>query len=177
MVDLSLANIMMHWPFSWIKAFIQTVKCACTKNEKSIALLQHTQWMFCRIIEVFNFKVRDIFSDDCILQGKLLCIVNLCVLQVPGLPTPVENVILHYVKMKADWWTNTAHYNRDRICCGATLDKAACKKNLSRLSRLCLKAEQERQYNYVKVLFKFSNVLCFNWYISLQLFHWACFAV
>uniref|UniRef100_A0A1I8B139 PROCN domain-containing protein n=1 Tax=Meloidogyne hapla TaxID=6305 RepID=A0A1I8B139_MELHA len=29
--------------------------------------------------------------------------------KVPGLPTPVENMILRYVKAKADWWTNSAH--------------------------------------------------------------------
>jgi hypothetical protein len=73
-------------------------------------------------------------------------------LQVPGLPTPIENMILRYVKMKADWWTNTAHYNRERIRRGATVDKTVCKKNLGRLTRLYLKAEQERQHNYLKVL-------------------------
>ena len=88
-----------------------------------------------------------------------MCIVNLCVLQVPGLPTPIENMILRYVKMKADWWTNTAHYNRERIRRGATVDKTVCKKNLGRLTRLYLKAEQERQHNYLKVLLKFSDVL------------------
>jgi len=108
---------------------------------------------------VFNFKVRDFFSDDCVLKGNLLCIVSLCVLQVPGLPTPIENMILRYVKMKADWWTNTAHYNRERIRRGATVDKTVCKKNLGRLTRLYLKAEQERQHNYLKVLFKFSYYL------------------
>ena len=41
--------------------------------------------------------------------------------QVPGLPTPIENMILRYVKSKADWWTNTAHYNRERIRRGATV--------------------------------------------------------
>ena len=25
--------------------------------------------------------------------------------QVPGLPAPIENMILRYVKQKADWWT------------------------------------------------------------------------
>jgi hypothetical protein len=25
--------------------------------------------------------------------------------KVPGLPAPVENMILRYVKQKADWWT------------------------------------------------------------------------
>lgn len=72
-------------------------------------------------------------------------------LQVPGLPIPIENMILRYVKMKADWWTNTAHYNRERIRRGATVDKTVCKKNLGRLTRLYLKAEQERQHNYLKV--------------------------
>ncbi|KAF6025681.1 PRPF8 [Bugula neritina] len=70
--------------------------------------------------------------------------------KVPGLPTPIENMILRYVKAKADWWTNTAHYNRERIRRGATVDKTVCKKNLGRLTRLYLKAEQERQHNYLK---------------------------
>ena len=70
--------------------------------------------------------------------------------KVPGLPTPIENMILHYVKAKADWWTNTAHYNRERIRRAATVDKTVCKKNLGRLTRLYLKAEQERQHNYLK---------------------------
>ena len=70
--------------------------------------------------------------------------------KVPGLPIPIENMILRYVKSKADWWTNTAHYNRERIRRGATVDKTVCKKNLGRLTRLYLKAEQERQHNYLK---------------------------
>ncbi|CAM9375519.1 unnamed protein product, partial [Ectocarpus sp. 8 AP-2014] len=59
-------------------------------------------------------------------------------------------MILRYVKAKADWWTNIAHYNRERIRRGATVDKTVCKKNLGRLTRLWLKAEQERQHNYLK---------------------------
>jgi len=59
-------------------------------------------------------------------------------------------LFFRYVKMKADWWTNTAHYNRERIRRGATVDKTVCKKNLGRLTRLYLKAEQERQHNYLK---------------------------
>lgn len=70
--------------------------------------------------------------------------------KVPGLQTPIENMILRYVKSKADWWTNVAHYNRERIRRGATVDKTVCKKNLGRLTRLWLKAEQERQHNYLK---------------------------
>lgn len=31
------------------------------------------------------------------------------------------------------------------------MDKTVCKKNLGRLTRLWLKAEQERQHNYLKV--------------------------
>lgn len=70
--------------------------------------------------------------------------------RVPGLPAPIENMILRYVKSKADWWCNVAHYNRERIRRGATVDKTVCKKNLGRLTRLWLKAEQERQHNYLK---------------------------
>ena len=39
-------------------------------------------------------------------------------------------MILRYVKAKADWWTNAAYYNRERIRRGATVDKTICKKNL-----------------------------------------------
>eukprot|EP00735_Rhodelphis_limneticus_P013308 TRINITY_DN692_c0_g1::TRINITY_DN692_c0_g1_i1::g.28748::m.28748 TRINITY_DN692_c0_g1::TRINITY_DN692_c0_g1_i1::g.28748 ORF type:complete len:2358 (+),score=811.76,sp/Q99PV0/PRP8_MOUSE/82.36/0.0,PROCN/PF08083.6/1.3e-219,PRP8_domainIV/PF12134.3/8.5e-126,U6-snRNA_bdg/PF10596.4/8.9e-94,PRO8NT/PF08082.6/6.6e-81,U5_2-snRNA_bdg/PF10597.4/3.6e-69,PROCT/PF08084.6/1.3e+04,PROCT/PF08084.6/1.4e-48,RRM_4/PF10598.4/1.8e-44,JAB/PF01398.16/9.6e-08,Lipocalin_3/PF12702.2/0.43 TRINITY_DN692_c0_g1_i1:123-7076(+) len=70
--------------------------------------------------------------------------------KVPGLPVPIENMILRYVKLKADWWTSVAHYNRERIRRGATVDKTVCKKNLGRMTRLYLKAEQERQHNYLK---------------------------
>jgi pre-mRNA-processing factor 8 len=70
--------------------------------------------------------------------------------KVPGLPTPIENMILRYVKAKADWWTSAAHYNRERIRRGATVDKTVSRKNLGRLTRLWLKAEQERQHNYLK---------------------------
>ncbi|WIA33570.1 hypothetical protein OEZ86_006694 [Tetradesmus obliquus] len=70
--------------------------------------------------------------------------------KVPGLPAPVENMILRYVKQKADWWTQVAHYNRERIRRGATVDKTVCRKNLGRLTRLYLKSEQERQHNYLK---------------------------
>ena len=70
--------------------------------------------------------------------------------KVPGLPAPVESIILRYVKAKSDWWTQVAHYNRERIRRGATVDKTVSKKNLGRLTRLWLKAEQERQHNYIK---------------------------
>ena len=70
--------------------------------------------------------------------------------KVPGLPAPVESVIMRYVKSKADWWTNVAHFNRERIRRGATVDKTIVKKNHGRMARLWLKAEQERQLNYLK---------------------------
>ncbi|KAF2857228.1 PROCN-domain-containing protein [Piedraia hortae CBS 480.64] len=70
--------------------------------------------------------------------------------KVPGLPKPIEDVILRYVKSKADWWVSVAHYNRERIRRGATVDKTVAKKNLGRLTRLWLKAEQERQHNFLK---------------------------
>ncbi len=68
-------------------------------------------------------------------------------------------MILRYVKQKADWWTNVAHYNRERIRRGATVDKTVCRKNLGRLTRLYLKAEQERQHNYLKVCTTFPGSL------------------
>lgn len=71
--------------------------------------------------------------------------------QVPGLPVPIENMILRYVKSKADWWTNVAHYNRERIRRGATVDKTVCRKNLGRLTRLWLKAEQVNEITFVTV--------------------------
>lgn len=46
--------------------------------------------------------------------------------RVPGMPPAIEALILRYVKAKADWWTNVAHYNRERIRRGATVDKTAC---------------------------------------------------
>ena len=70
--------------------------------------------------------------------------------KVPGLAAPIENMILRYVKSKADWWTNASYYNRERIRRGATIDKTLVKKNLGRLVRLWLKQEQERQHNYLK---------------------------
>ena len=69
---------------------------------------------------------------------------------IPGMPKAVEALILRYVKAKADWWTNVAHYNRERIRRGATVDKTVCKKNVGRLTRLFLKKEQERQQNFMK---------------------------
>ncbi|KAH8824952.1 NUC071 domain-containing protein [Flagelloscypha sp. PMI_526] len=70
--------------------------------------------------------------------------------KVPGMPTAIENIILRYIKSKADWWCSVAHYNRERIRRGATVDKAVVKKNLGRLTRLYVKAEQERQHAYLK---------------------------
>jgi len=55
--------------------------------------------------------------------------------KVPGMPTAIENIILRYVKNKADWWVSVAHYNREHIRRGATVDKAVVKKNLGRLTR------------------------------------------
>lgn len=69
---------------------------------------------------------------------------------VPGLPEPIRQIIERYVKAKADGWISVAHYNRERIRKGATVDKAVVKKNLGRLTRLWIKNEQERQQNYQK---------------------------
>lgn len=100
------------------------------------------------IFQGLGLPLPDVFRGPC---GSRHFLIVPFALQVPGLPTPIENMILRYVKAKADWWTNTAHYNRERIRRGATVDKTVCKKNLGRLTRLYLKAEQERQHNYLKV--------------------------
>ncbi|WWC70357.1 pre-mRNA-processing-splicing factor 8 [Kwoniella pini CBS 10737] len=70
--------------------------------------------------------------------------------KVPGMPAAIENIILRYIKSKSDHYTSVAHYNRERIRRGATVDKAVVRKNLGRLTRLYLKAEQERQNGYLK---------------------------
>ena len=43
-----------------------------------------------------------------------------------------------------------AHYNRERIKRDRTVYKTVVKKNLGRLARLWLNAEQERQHTYLK---------------------------
>jgi len=50
------------------------------------------------------------------------------------MPTAIENIILRYVKNKADWWVSAAHYNRECIRHSATVDKAVVKKNLGHLT-------------------------------------------
>ena len=37
-------------------------------------------------------------------------------------------LVPRYVKSKADWWTNVAHYNRERIKRGATVDKTVSRR-------------------------------------------------
>lgn len=70
--------------------------------------------------------------------------------KVPGLPKPIENIIDHYIKAKADGWISIAHYNRERIRRGATVEKTVVKKNLGRLTRLWIKNVQERQNDFAK---------------------------
>jgi len=41
------------------------------------------------------------------------------------------------------------------------VDKTVCRKNLGRLTRLYLKAEQERQHNYLKVRPRAAPGACF----------------
>ena len=44
--------------------------------------------------------------------------------------------------IKPDWWANVDHYYCEHIRRSATVDKTVCQKNLGRLTRLWLKAEQ-----------------------------------
>ena len=45
-------------------------------------------------------------TNDAYIFNRLK-VVLFQLFQVPGLPTPIENMIHRYVKMNADWWTNT----------------------------------------------------------------------
>lgn len=76
-------------------------------------------------------------------------------------------MILRYVKSKADWWTNVAHYNRERIRRGATVDKTVCRKNLGRLTRLWLKAEQV----HIVFVSSFSNICSLSFSYRNSCFH------
>ncbi len=149
------------------------------KQNKARTILQHLSesWRCWKanipwkviIISIFFFFQNFLLPINVMVKiGSLSFYFFLPFFQVPGLPTPIENMILRYVKAKADWWTNTAHYNRERIRRGATVDKTVCKKNLGRLTRLYLKAEQERQHNYLKVHFlsyiKYLWTGCCYWY-------------
>lgn len=35
--------------------------------------------------------------------------------KVPGMPAAIENIILCYIKSRADWWISVAHYNCECI--------------------------------------------------------------
>lgn len=70
--------------------------------------------------------------------------------QVPGMPRPIEDIINHYIQEKANGWISIAHYNRERIRRGATVEKTVVKKNVGRLTRLWVKSEQNRQAEFTK---------------------------
>ena len=76
--------------------------------------------------------------------------------KVPGMPAPVENMILRYIKSKADWWTNIAHYNRERIKRGATVDKTVCKvcvcSFLFIFANSCRKSDRMSQHSTILYL-------------------------
>lgn len=52
------------------------------------------------------------------------------------MPTAIENIILRFVKAKSDWWTSVAHYNRERIRRGATVDVSSFLFHLVRAQQL-----------------------------------------
>ena len=75
--------------------------------------------------------------------------------KVPGMPAPIENMILRYVKSKADWWTNIAHYNRERIKRGGTVDKTVVKVSCgcimeapSVVYSLCVTAQSSHDFTF-----------------------------
>lgn len=70
--------------------------------------------------------------------------------RVPGMPAAVENIVVRYVRAKADYWMNSTYYNRERVRRGATVDKNVFQKNTGRMTRLALRAEHERQAAFLK---------------------------
>lgn len=67
---------------------------------------------------------------------------------VEGMPGPIKKIIERYIEARAEHWTRVAHLNRERIRAGKVVDKAVARKNLGRLTRLWMRAEQERQDSY-----------------------------
>jgi len=53
------------------------------------------------------------------MQKTETCGEPLLLSQVPGLPAPIENMILRYVKQKADWWTQVVRSSVSSRRCGA----------------------------------------------------------
>lgn len=70
--------------------------------------------------------------------------------KVAGMPEPIADIIRRYIKLKADNWVHVTYYNRDRIRRGATVEKTTARKNLGRMTRLWLKAEQQRQQEFAE---------------------------
>jgi len=65
--------------------------------------------------------------------------------KIPGMPPPLESLILRHVKAKADWWVSNTHYARE-----GTVDKAIVRKNTGRLVRLYLKEQSDIQSSFIK---------------------------
>lgn len=67
---------------------------------------------------------------------------------VDGMPEPIKKIIHRYIEARAEHWIRVARLNRERIRAGKVVDKAVSRKNLGRLTRLWMRAEQERQDSY-----------------------------
>ncbi|OBZ69154.1 hypothetical protein A0H81_10934 [Grifola frondosa] len=96
------------------------------------------------ILDMMPESIKQQIEDDLATHVRSLAMLNI-LWKVPGMSTAIENIILRYIKSKTDWCCSVAHYNRERIRHGATVDKAVVKKNLG-----CLTLEQERQHDYLK---------------------------
>lgn len=70
--------------------------------------------------------------------------------KVPGIPAPLESLILRYVKQKADWWVENAERTRAKIAKEGTVDKAMLRKSTARLTRLYFKKQSDIQASYLK---------------------------
>lgn len=64
---------------------------------------------------------------------------------VPGMPEPINNLILKYVQKKAESWVQSAKETRIRIQQGKKVEKTEIRKNTGRMTRIWIKDEQKRQ--------------------------------
>lgn len=91
------------------------------KQNKSKTILQHLSeaWRWC--VPADTITGSSVFDRLTCLAHDNSWKANIP-WKVPGMPTAIENIILRFVKAKSDWWTSVAHYNRERIRRGATVD-------------------------------------------------------
>eukprot|EP00792_Barthelona_sp_PAP020_P004627 TRINITY_DN2246_c0_g1_i1.p1 TRINITY_DN2246_c0_g1~~TRINITY_DN2246_c0_g1_i1.p1 ORF type:complete len:2283 (-),score=561.88 TRINITY_DN2246_c0_g1_i1:22-6870(-) len=70
--------------------------------------------------------------------------------RVEGMPDAINALILRYVKLKADWYTSVTYFVRERLRKNESVENTVFKKNTTRVGRLYLREESQRQERYLK---------------------------